>query len=56
MSGVDAVTYRGIDLVMQADVLVSFNPAASTADVTKFLEANKATLVDGPTSSMFGFA
>jgi len=49
----DTVTYRGIDLVMQADVLVSFNPAASTADVTKFLEANKATLVDGPKGGMF---
>ena len=49
----DTITYRGIDLVMQADVLVSFNPAATTADITKFLEANKATLVDGPKGGMF---
>ncbi len=28
--------------------LMSFNPAASTADVTTFLTANKLTVVDGP--------
>jgi hypothetical protein len=28
--------------------LIGFTPQASTADVTKFLEAHKATIVDGP--------
>jgi hypothetical protein len=29
-------------------LLVSFVPQASAADITKFLEANKATIIDGP--------
>jgi len=29
-------------------VLVKFNPGASAADITKFLDANKATISDGP--------
>jgi hypothetical protein len=29
-------------------VIVRFAPQASAADITRFLEANKATIVDGP--------
>jgi anti-sigma factor RsiW len=32
-------------------VRVRFNPQASAADITKFLEANKASIVGGPTGS-----
>src|SRR5215813_3684103 len=34
--------------VARADALIRFAPQASADDVTKFLESNKATLVDGP--------
>ena len=36
--------------VARADALIRFAPQASADDVTKFLESNKATLVDGPMS------
>lgn len=36
-----------------AFVLVRFNPAASAADITRFLDTNKATIADGPKAGMY---
>jgi anti-sigma-K factor RskA len=36
-----------------AFVLVRFNPAVSAADITRFLDANKATIAEGPKAGMY---
>lgn len=33
--------------------LVKFNPAVSAADITKFLDANKASIADGPKGGLY---
>lgn len=34
-------------------VIVKFNPAVSAADITKFLDANKVTIADGPRGGLY---
>ena len=36
-----------------AFVLVRFNPAANAADITKFLDANEASILDGPRGGLY---
>jgi AcrR family transcriptional regulator len=46
---------RGIELPMDQGsfVLVRFNPSASAADITRFLDTNAASIADGPKAGLY---
>src|ERR1043166_897840 len=48
-----APTTRSFAPVTGSYVLIGFVPQANAADVTKFLDAHKATIVDGPKSGLY---
>jgi hypothetical protein len=56
-AGPELASYRGIEdpVGPGSFVLIRFNPQANAADITKFLQENKATIVSGPAagSGMF---
>jgi hypothetical protein len=49
-------SYRGVDdndLKPGTFALISFSPKATAAEITKFLDSNKITLVDGPNGGVY---
>ncbi len=45
------ISVRGIDLSRGSYVLIRFNGSATANEITRFLEANRLTVVSGPTSA-----
>jgi hypothetical protein len=50
----DTASYRDVTLPARGtDVLMSFSPQASAAEITKLLQAHKMAIVDGPSGEMY---